>query len=75
MSQLVFSVLKKRISIYGELWLSRKFLLAFSSHHAETITYHDESGQKFEDMEPEQYLLLRTFIYFTEKKKVVDAPD
>ena len=55
--------------------MSRKFLLAFSSHHAETITYHDGSGQKFEDMEPEQYLLLRTFIYLTEKKKVVDAPD
>ena len=55
--------------------MSRKFLLPFSSHHAETITYHDGSGQKFEDMEPEQYLLLRTFIYLTEKKKVVDAPD
>ena len=55
--------------------MSRKFLLPFSSHHAETITYHDGSGQEFEDMEPEQYLLLRTFIYFTEKKKVVDAPD
>ena len=58
MSQLVFSVLKKRISIIRR-----------------TITYHNGSGQKFEDMEPEKYLLLRTFIYLTEKKKVVDAPD
>ena len=50
--------------------MSRKFLLAFSSHHAETITYYDGSGEKFEDMEPEQYLLLRTIVYLTEKKKL-----